>query len=100
MRIKIIIIIIYHSQFDDQSECTNQITEIILQYVLEKTSTADFTDFLSAFKQIFNNNINIFTEQTSNKIIYKFNFANFFDMIINNNAKKFEMKHKIHQQEA
>ena len=62
MRIRITIIIIYHSQFNDQSKHINQITEIVLQYVLEKASNADFTDFLSAFKQIFNNSINAFTD--------------------------------------
>ena len=61
---------------------------------------ADFTDFLSAFKQMFNNSINTFTEQISNEIIYKFNLADFFDMIADSNAKKFETEHKIHQQEA
>ena len=56
------IITVYHSQSDDQSECTNQTAEIVLQYALKKTSNADFTDFLSAFKQIFNNSINAFTD--------------------------------------
>ena len=71
-----------------------------MQYILEKALTVDFTDFLSAFKQIFNNSINIFTEQISNKIIYKFNLADFFDVITDDDAKKFETEHKIHQQKA
>src|SRR5438034_9420190 len=100
MRIRITIITIYHSQFNDQFECTNQIIKIILQYVLEKTSNADFINFLSAFKQVFNNSINAFTEQISNEIIYRFNLADFFDMITDSDAKKFEVKHKIHQQKA
>ena len=41
---------VYHSQSDDQFKCTNQIIKIALQYALEKALTADFTDFLSAFK--------------------------------------------------
>ena len=49
---------------------------------------------------MFNNNINAFTEQISNEIIYKFNLANFFDVITDDDAKKFEMKCKIHQQEV
>ena len=60
--------------------------------------TADFIDFLSAFKWVFNNSINVFIEQTSNEIIYKFNFTDFFDVINNNNAREFKIKHKIHQQ--
>ena len=86
----------YHFQSDNQFEHTNQTTEITLQYALEEILTADFTDFLSAFKQIFNNSINAFTEQISNEIIYKFNLTNFFDMITDDNAKKFETKYKIH----
>ena len=90
----------YHFQSDYQFEHTNQTAEITLQYALEEILTADFTDFLSAFKQMFNNSINTFTEQISNEIIYRFNLADFFDMIADNNVKKFEVKHKIHQQEA
>ena len=62
IKIRITITIVYHSQFDDQFKCTNQIIKIALQYALEEALTADFTDFLSAFKQMFNNSINIFTE--------------------------------------
>ena len=91
---------VYHSQFNDQSECTNQTAKIVLQYALEEASNADFTDFLSAFKQVFNNSINTFTDQILNEIIYEFNLADFFSMINDNNAREFEVKHKIHQQEA
>ena len=59
---------------------------------------ADFINFLSAFKQVFNNNINAFTEQTSNEIIYKYNLTNFFDMIIDKTVQEFKTEHKIHQQ--
>src|SRR5436190_18840797 len=100
MKIRIIIITIYHSQSDDQSEHTNQITEIVLQYVLEKASNADFTDFLLIFKQIFNNSINTFTDQTFNEIIYEFNLTNFFDVISDSDVREFKIKYKIHQQEA
>ncbi len=44
--------------------------------------------------------MNAFTEQTFNEIIYEFNLTNFFDVIVDNNAKKFETEYKIHQQEA
>ena len=94
------IIIVYHSQFDDQFECTNQIIEIILQYILEKASNADFIDFLSEFKQMFNNSINAFIRWISNEIIYEFNLADSFDMIADDDARKFEVEHKIHQQKT
>ena len=47
---------------------------------------------------MFNNNINAFTEQISNEIIYKYNLMNFFDMITDKAAKKFKTEYKIHQQ--
>src|SRR5436190_23043411 len=100
MRIRIMITMIYHSQFNSQSEHTNQITEIVLQYALEEASNADFTNFLSAFKQMFNNSMNTFTDQIFNEIIYEFNLTNFFDVITDSDAKKFETEHKIHQQKA
>ena len=53
MKIRIMIITVYHSQSDNQSECTNQTAEIVLQYALEEASNADFTDFLPAFKVFF-----------------------------------------------
>ena len=91
---------VYHSQFDDQSEHTNQTAEIVLQYALEEASNDDFTDFLLTFKQVFNNSINAFTGQTLNEIIYEFNLTDSFDMIIDSDAKEFEAEHKIHQQKA
>ena len=45
---------------------------------------------------MFNNNINAFTEQTSNKIIYEFNLTDSFDMIVDSNAREFEAEYKIH----
>src|SRR6266480_6290886 len=99
MRIRIMIITIYHSQFNDQFEHTNQTVKIVLQYILKNILNADFTDFLSAFKQMFNNNINVFIRQISNEIIYEFNLMNFFDMIIDEVTKGFETEYKIHQQE-
>ena len=49
---------------------------------------------------MFNNSINTFTDQILNEIIYEFNLADFFDMITDSDAKKFKVKHKIHQQKA
>src|SRR5436190_1141887 len=100
MKIRITIITVYHSQFDNQSEHINQTAEIVLQYALEEASNADFTDFLSAFKQVFNNSINTFTDQIFNEIIYEFNLTDFFSMISDSDVRKFKVKYKIHQQEA
>ena len=49
---------------------------------------------------MFNNSMNTFIDQTLNKIIYEFNLADFFDMITDNDAKKFETECKIYQQKA
>ena len=65
-------------------------------YALKKTSNAHFTDFLLVFKWVFNNNVNAFTDQIFNEIIYEFNFTNFFNIINDNNARKFKAEHKIH----
>ena len=100
IEIRIMITTVYHSQFNNQSEYINQIVKIILQYALEEASNADFINFLSAFKQMFNNSINAFTEQTSNEIIYGFDLTDSFDMITDDDAKKFKAEHKIHQQET
>ena len=100
MKIRITIIIVYHFQFNDQSKHTNQTVKIILWYILKNALNTDFTDFLSAFKWVFNNNINAFIRQISNEIIYEFNLMNFFDIIINRVMKEFETECKIHQQEV
>ena len=100
MRIKIIIITVYYFQSDNQFECTNQTAEIVLQYALEEALNANFTDFLPAFKWVFNNSMNAFTDQILNEIIYEFNLTDFFDMITDSDAKKFETECKIHQQKA
>ena len=69
-------------------------------YALERASNTDFTDFLSEFKWVFNNSINAFIRWTSNEIIYRFNLTNSFDMIADDNAREFEVEHKIHQQKT
>ena len=64
--------------------------------MLEEILNIDFINFLSAFKQIFNNSINAFTDWIFNKIIYEFNFTNFFNIINDSDAREFEAKHKIY----
>ena len=61
---------------------------------------ADFINFLSTFKQMFNNNINAFIRQISNEIIYEYNLTDFFDVITDEAAKEFKTECKIHQQEV
>ena len=44
--------------------------------------------------------MNTFTDQIFNEIIYEFNFTNSFNMITDDDAKKFEIECKIHQQKV
>ena len=80
----------HHSQSDDQSEQTNQMMKIALQFTQERNSDIEFMKFLSAFKQVFNNNFNTSTDHLLNEIIYKFKLANFFSIIMTDEAKDFE----------
>ena len=90
----------HHSQFNDQSEQTNQTMKIALQFAQEKNSDIEFMKFLSAFKQVFNNSFNTSTDCLFNEIIYRFKLANFFDIVMTDEAKDFEAQQKMHQQKA
>ena len=90
----------YHVQFDDQSEQINQMMKIALYFAQERNSDIEFIKFLSAFKQVFNNNFNIFTDYFLNEIIYDFKLANLFDIVTADAAENFETQQKIHQQKA
>ena len=67
---------------------------------MKQASDINFIDFLSAFKRVFNNSINTSTDWFSNKIIYEFNLTNFFNIVFEEDIKKFKAEHKIHQQKA
>jgi transposase InsO family protein len=90
----------YHPQSDGQSERTNQTAEIALRYDLELNPDTDFTEFLPAFKRVFNNSVNASTGRSPNQIIYGFNLADSFGVVTEGDAKDFEAERKVHQQEA
>ena len=90
----------HHSQSDSQSEQTNQMMKITLQFTQERNSDIEFIKFLSAFKQVFNNSLNISTDHSFNEIIYRFKLADFFSIIMISKAKDFEAQQKMHQQKA
>ena len=71
--------------------------KIILCFAQEKNSDTEFIEFLSAFKQVFNNNFNIFTDHFLNEIIYSFKLANLFNIMTADAAEDFETQQKIHQ---
>ena len=74
--------------------------KITLHFAQEKNSDTKFIKFLSAFKQVFNNNFNVFTDCFLNEIIYDFKLADLFDIVTANAAEDFETQQKIHQQKA
>src|SRR5947207_6829170 len=100
MNIRISTTITYHAQFDDQSEQINQMMKIALHFVQERNSDTEFIKFLSAFKQVFNNSFNVFTDHFLNKIIYDFKLANSFNIVTADAAEDFETQQKIHQQKT
>ncbi|KAN0085522.1 hypothetical protein V8E54_001989 [Elaphomyces granulatus] len=85
------------AQSDEQSERTNQTVEIALRYDLELNPD---TEFLPAFKRVFNNSVNASTGRSPNQIIYGFNLADSFGVVTEGDAKDFKAERKAHQQEA
>ena len=92
MSIRISATTAYHVQFDSQSEQINQTMKIILYFAQERNSDTEFIEFLSAFKQVFNNNFNVFTNCFFNEIIYSFKLANSFNIMITDTAEDFEIQ--------
>ena len=90
MSTRISITTAYHAQSDDQLKQINQMMKIALCFAQEKNSDIEFIEFLSAFKQVFNNNFNVFTDCFLNEIIYSFKLANLFDIITVDTAEDFE----------
>ena len=74
--------------------------KIALCFAQERNSDIKFIEFLSAFKQVFNNNFNIFINYFFNEIIYDFKLADLFDIMITDIVEDFEIQQKIHQQKA
>ena len=64
--------------------------KIALYFAQEKNSDTEFIEFLSAFKQIFNNSFNVSTDHSLNEIIYDFKLANLFDIMTADTAEDFE----------
>src|SRR5204863_6248826 len=100
MSTRILITTAYHAQSDDQLKQINQMMKIILHFVQERNSDTEFIEFLSAFKQVFNNNFNIFIDHSLNEIIYSFKLADSFDIVTADTAEDFKTQQKIHQQKT
>ena len=100
MSIRILTTTAYHAQSDNQSGQINQMMKIVLYFAQERNSNTEFIEFLSAFKQVFNNNFNVFINHFLNEIIYNFKLADLFNIVTADAAKDFEIQQKIHQQKA
>src|SRR5438477_7893917 len=100
MSIKISTTTAYHAQSDDQLKQINQTIKITLHFAQERNSDTEFIEFLSAFKQVFNNSSNVSTNHSFNEIIYSFKLADSFDIVTAGAAEDFETQQKIHQQKA
>src|SRR5437667_8042979 len=100
MSTRISITTAYHVQSDDQSKQINQMMKIALCFVQERNSDTEFIKFLSAFKQVFNNSLNVSIDCSFNEIIYDFKLADSFDIVTADTAEDFETQQKIHQQKA
>src|SRR5436190_13309099 len=100
MSTRISITTVYHVQSDDQSEQINQTMKIVLHFVQERNFDTEFIKFLSAFKQVFNNSFNVFTDYFFNEIIYNFKLADSFDIVTADVAEDFETQQKIYQQKV
>jgi len=74
--------------------------KIALCFAQERNSDIEFIEFLSAFKQVFNNSFNVSTDCFLNEIIYNFKLADLFDIMTADAAKDFETQQKIHQQKT
>ena len=82
----------YHAQSDDQLKQINQMMKIALHFVQERNSDTEFIKFLSAFKQVFNNNFNVFTDCFLNEIIYDFKLADSFNIVTADTVEDFEIQ--------
>ena len=80
----------YHAQSDDQSEQINQTMKRALHFAQERNPDTEFIEFLSAFKQVFNNSFNISTDHFLNEIIYSFKLADSFDIVTTDAAEDFK----------
>ena len=69
---KLLILTVYHSQIDNQSEYMNQTVEIDLCYFLISHSDKVFITVLSYLQDYLNNNQNSSTNYAFNKLAYKF----------------------------
>ena len=64
--------------------------KIALYFIQERNSDTEFIEFLSVFKQVFNNSFNVFTDCFFNEIIYSFKLADLFDIMTTDAAEDFE----------
>ena len=80
LRMFILISIIYHSQINEQFECTNQTIEIALRFVLSSIEDSLWLSMLSTLQVVFNNS-EMTIEHSSNEVIYEFRTTEISNLI-------------------
>ena len=84
LSIKILIIIVYYSQTNEQFERTNQTIEIVLRYLISKIFDVNWVIVVFSFQFEFNNASNTFIDQTSNKLKFEFFSRDLITSLTNN----------------
>ncbi len=82
LRISLLTSTIYHSQINDQSECSNQIMKIALRFLLFSIDESLWLSLLISLQANFNNFTFISTDKSSNEIVYDFRTTN-ISLLIN-----------------
>ena len=86
LRIKLMMIIAYHAQTNNQFKKTNQTIEIAFRFFITKNSNFEWSKMFFVLQLFFNNVINAIIDHVSNKIVFKFKSREMLTIIV---IKKF-----------
>lgn len=86
-------LVIYHSQTDDQSKCTNQTVKITLWYYFTSNFSKVFINILLYLQDSLNNAKNIFTDYVCNELVYEFHTNDILDALLSVNLSLKDYTH-------
>ena len=86
LRIKLLIIIAYHAQTNNQFKKTNQTIEITFRFFITKNSNFEWSKMLFVLQLSFNNVVNAIIDHVSNEIVFEFKSREILTIIV---IKKF-----------
>ena len=83
LNIKLLYFTAHHLQTDNQSKCSNQTAEIVLQYYITDNykNRWNWVFFLLYLHAILSNSKNWSTDKSSNEVIYRFNLQKCIQLI-------------------